>query len=75
MRTTVPDGDGALGAPVGDSPAEGLSAEAILAEYPHLISRGCRGLAYYLANKAAFDAELDAERGEHNGPGFRGSEA
>ena len=55
---------------------EGLSAEAILAEYPHLdLARVYAGLAYYLANKAAFDAELDAERGEHNGPGFRGSEA
>ena len=42
---------------------EGLSPESILAEYPHLdLKRIYAGLAYYLANKDIFDAELDAER-------------
>lgn len=47
---------------------EGLSADAILDEYPHLdLKRIYAGLAYYLANKAVFDAELDAERAENEG--------
>jgi uncharacterized protein (DUF433 family) len=42
---------------------EGLSAEQMLDEYPHLdLARIYAGLAYYFANRAATDAELDEER-------------
>jgi uncharacterized protein (DUF433 family) len=42
---------------------EGLSADEMLDEYPHLdLLRIYAGLAYYLANNAAIDSELDEER-------------
>ncbi len=41
---------------------EGLTPDQILEEYPHLdLARIHAGIAYYLANRAAMDAELDAE--------------
>jgi len=47
---------------------EGLSADEILDEYPHLdLKRIYAGLAYYLASKAVFDAELGAERDANDG--------
>jgi uncharacterized protein (DUF433 family) len=42
---------------------EGLSADEMLDAYPHLdLVRIYAGLAYYFANKAAIDSELDEER-------------
>ncbi len=41
----------------------GLSGEAILAEFPDLdLARIHAALAYYFANQAAIDADLEAER-------------
>lgn len=42
---------------------EGLSASEMLEEYPHLdLALIHAGLAYYFANRAAIDFELDEER-------------
>jgi uncharacterized protein (DUF433 family) len=41
---------------------EGMSAEEILAEYPHLdLTRIYAGITYYLANREWIDAELAEE--------------
>lgn len=44
----------------------GFSAEAICAEYAQVEAAGIyAALAYYLANREAFDAEIDAEVAEY----------